>query len=173
MGAQREPLSLCPWGMQKRSTSPQENLTASADLPPVNCKEISGPEDSMCCIQGDNCQPGQHEEEILGRHDTTQLIVARCHLRSCQALPVGREHILNKDSEGGVVLGWTCSVQPLALLWPQNHLVRERHRPGAPHGDRAGPGSQSLSHHASPKPGSWRVPRQPQPWASDISLGTG
>lgn len=51
-GAQREPPSLCPWGMQKQSASPQEHLTVSADLPPVNCKEISGPEDSMCLHPG-------------------------------------------------------------------------------------------------------------------------
>lgn len=45
---------------------------------------------------------------------------------------------MKKGSEGGVLLGQTCAVQPLTLLWPQNHLVNEQHRPGAPHGDRAG-----------------------------------
>lgn len=55
------------------------------------------------CTQGDNCQPGACEE-ILGRHDTTQPIVTRYHLRLCQALDVRHEHVLDKDSEGGVLL---------------------------------------------------------------------
>lgn len=119
------------------------------------------------CSRGTSCQPGQQKEGILGRQDMTQPLVTRCHVRSCWVLHVPREHTLDKDSKQGVLLGWTGSVQPLTLLWPQNHLVRGQHRPGTPHGGRAGPGCPGLSHHSSPKPGSWRPRGSPSPgyWA--------
>lgn len=48
--------------MKKQSVSPQEHLTRSVEMPQVNCKEVSGPEGSIFCTQGDICQPGQHVE---------------------------------------------------------------------------------------------------------------
>lgn len=115
------------------------------------------------CSRGTSCQPGQQKEGILGRQDMTHPIVTRCHVQSCWVLHVPREHTLDKDSEQGVLLGWTGSVQPLTLLWPQNHLVREQHRPGTPHGGRACPTIPALSQAAggpwgSPSPGYWAPP---------------
>ena len=110
------------------------------------------------CTQCDNCRAGQHEEKILGRHDTIQPIVTRCHLLSSQVFRVWHEHMLNTDSEGGVLLGWTCSVQPLTLLWLQSHPSASSTGIGAP----------------SAQPCAWELEGsgQPQPWASDTSLGT-